>query len=901
MSHFENFTVRPQDLGIGRLFDGVRDAVIVAEAGTGRIVLWNPAATKTFGYSPSEAIGGLRVEDLVPEHLKARHQAGMARYRETGHGRYIDSDELLDLPAMHKTGEEIRIELSLTPIQPIDGSGADERFVLAIARDITGRRRTEEALLESEQRFRALVQNAMDLVVVQQADNTLSYVSPSVKRLLGYDPEEMVDAVGADYIHPEDLEWAWEKFYEMLETPGISEPIIIRYRHKDGSWRYFESICNNRMNDPAVGGLVFNCRDVTDRVRAEEEIRRLNEDLENRVSERTTQLEATVAELRGSQQTLRESEERFRLLVEGAKDYAIFMLDLEGCIASWNTGAERLLGYREEEILGRSFSTIYTPEDVRQGAPEQELSTAAEEGRAQDERWHVRKDGTRFWASGVVTPLLDEAGRLRGFAKVMRDSTERKQAEEALRISEARYRTLIEQSPLSIQILSPDGRTLRVNRAWEELWGVTLEDIEGYNLLADPQLVEKGIIPYIQRGFAGEPTTIPPILYDPEETISGITNHEEPKRWVRAFIYPVKDEAGNVREVVLIHEDVTERKRAEEALRESEERLRLATESAGLGTWDFDLTSSKLKCDDRTKALFGLSSEAEMDYETFLAGLHPEDRERVDRTVQDSLDPDKGGRYDIEYRTMGIEDGKQRWVKAAGRAFFDEDGRAARFIGTVLDITERKQAEEAMREMREAERRRIARDLHDGVLQDLSYTGAAMRLIKHKAEGTGLQEELQRVIDAVRRAAQGLRDAVNDLRLEEAQDRLLPELVESLVQRNRGMARGLEINLEVGEGFPSVSLGETGTELLRVIQEALTNARRHSGAKSVCVTLKTEGSELIAEILDDGRGFAPETASGVGLSSMRERAEAIGASLKIESEEGQGTRVQLRVPASRRE
>jgi PAS domain-containing protein len=142
---------------------------------------------------------------------------------------------------------------------------------------------------------------------------------------------------------------------------------------------------------------------------------------------------------------------------------------------------------------------------------------------------------------------------------------------------------MIEQSPLSIQILSPDGWTLQVNGAWQELWGVTLDDIAGYNLLEDQQLVAKGIMPYIQRGFAGEPTPIPPIMYDPDETIPGLSSYEEPKRWVRAFIYPVKDEAGNVREVVLMHEDVTERKQAEEELRDSEERFRGTFEQAAVG------------------------------------------------------------------------------------------------------------------------------------------------------------------------------------------------------------------------------------------------------------------------------------------------------------------------------
>src|SRR5437868_4015155 len=130
-------------------------------------------------------------------------------------------------------------------------------------------------------------------------------------------------------------------------------------------------------------------------------------------------------------QALHESEERFRLLVEGVKDYAIFMLDSNYRISSWNPGAERILGFREEEILGQSGFIIFTPEDVQSGAAQGELDKAKAEGRAEDERWHVRKDGSRFWASGVLTALRDERGGLRGLAKILRDITPRKQAEDA--------------------------------------------------------------------------------------------------------------------------------------------------------------------------------------------------------------------------------------------------------------------------------------------------------------------------------------------------------------------------------------------------------------------------------------------------------------------------------------
>jgi diguanylate cyclase (GGDEF)-like protein/PAS domain S-box-containing protein len=139
-----------------------------------------------------------------------------------------------------------------------------------------------------------------------------------------------------------------------------------------------------------------------------------------------------LAERARSEKTLRESEERFRLLVEGVKDYAIFMLDPEGRVASWNTGAERIKGYAAEEILGAHCSRFYAEEDVRQGRPSQELEAAAAEGRHESEGWLVRKDGTHFWADVVTTALTDKAGRLRGFSKVTRDVTERKMAEERL-------------------------------------------------------------------------------------------------------------------------------------------------------------------------------------------------------------------------------------------------------------------------------------------------------------------------------------------------------------------------------------------------------------------------------------------------------------------------------------
>jgi PAS domain S-box-containing protein len=140
-----------------------------------------------------------------------------------------------------------------------------------------------------------------------------------------------------------------------------------------------------------------------------------------------------MTEANAMRQPLRDnSEEQYRLLTENVKDFAVFLIDCDGKIATWNTGAERITGYQEGEVVGQPFALLFTSQDIVNHSPETELSIAVEKGRSEDERWHARKDGSQFWAMGVVTPLWDEAGKLRGYAKIMRDITDRKRAETEL-------------------------------------------------------------------------------------------------------------------------------------------------------------------------------------------------------------------------------------------------------------------------------------------------------------------------------------------------------------------------------------------------------------------------------------------------------------------------------------
>ncbi len=269
---------------------------------------------------------------------------------------------------------------------------------------------------------------------------------------------------------------------------------------------------------------------------------------------------AEVSRLKANrhQESLRQSEERFRLLVEDVQDYAIFMLNTDGHFISWNIGAERILGYSEAEIIGKSFSCIYTPEDIQNQRPEYALRTAVNTGRTQDDRWHVRKDGTWFWANGVVTPLRDQAGNLKGFSKILRDYTQRKQAEEALLKSEERLRLLVENvKDYAIFMLDPDGHVASWNIGAERILGYSEAEIIGqpFSRFFPPEAIGHGAPEQELRKAVAEGQSVQERWH---------VRKDGTWFWATDVTTALRDETGLLRGFSKVMRDITERKRAEE-------------------------------------------------------------------------------------------------------------------------------------------------------------------------------------------------------------------------------------------------------------------------------------------------------------------------------------------------
>jgi diguanylate cyclase (GGDEF)-like protein/PAS domain S-box-containing protein len=270
----KDLPIRLQDLGIGRLFESVRDAVLVAEADTGQIVLWNSTATQILGYSQSEALRK-RWDVLVPERFKAQCRAGMARYRDTGHGPYIDAHTVLELPALHKSGEEINIEITLSAIEPVhDLVGASKRLVLAIIRDITGRKQTEEALKESEERFRTAFEDAPIGVALIGLNGRYLRVNRALCDMLGYSEEELLEKTPLDLTHPDDLGATAERMRQVLEEGPGSYTIEKRYVRADGQVLWILSSVS-LIQDPQgkPSHFISLAQDISDRKALEEQLK----------------------------------------------------------------------------------------------------------------------------------------------------------------------------------------------------------------------------------------------------------------------------------------------------------------------------------------------------------------------------------------------------------------------------------------------------------------------------------------------------------------------------------------------------------------------------------------------------------------------------------------------------
>ena len=487
---------------------------------------------------------------------------------------------------------------------------------------------------------------------------------------------------------------------------------------------------------------------------------------------------------------------RHRIFADSVKDYALIEFSEDNRITSWSRGAEQLTGWTEAEVLGQPASIIFTPEDRARGEVEKELETALRDGCAEDERWHLKKDGSRFWASGVLTPLSDRAG----FAKVMRDLTRRKRDAEALRISEENHRLFIENVRDHALFQVDTGRRICV-------WNTGAERIFGYS---DGEIL-------------GQPFSV---LFKPEDQKAGYpedelaraesSGHVEDQRWLvrrdgsHFFAHWVTH---------LVRDDQGQNRGFAKVLRDDTERLRAENERARLQQLERDLLAERVETAD---AALDRTRQELRQLAASLMSAQEDERRRVARELHD----------DLAQRLAALEIGLVQLRRLPESAVEEWRTAVDLLIGDVGALS--------------AEVRNLSHRLHPSVLDDL-----------------GLDAALRQLVADLERSA------------------------------------GLTVRLSTSLGAAPTMPGIVAAALYRIAQEALRNIMRHAKDALVSVRLAATPAEVRLSVQDDGPGMdlaQVRFKGGLGLVSMRERANLAGGSLEIKSAPGQGTIVIAVVP-----
>ncbi|WNG17026.1 PAS domain S-box protein [Cystobacter fuscus] len=611
-------------------------------------------------------------------------------------------------------------------------------------------------------------------------------------------------------------------------------------------------------------------------------------------------------------------EERAKMILDNIEDYAVFMLDPTGHVKTWNKGAERINGYTLGEIQGRHFSLFYPPADIVAGKCERELRCAATEGRFEEEGWRIRKNGEQYWSNVIITAMRDPTGKLVGFAKITRDLTERRKAEEQLRQSEERFRLLVASiKDYAIFMLEPDGRVNSWNPGAQRLKGYQAQEIIGQPLsrFYMEEDVARGK-PWDLLREAAEQGRV--------EDEGWRVRKDGSLFWANVIITAVRDEEGRLRGFAKITRDLTERRKNEELLRRGEERFRLLVSSVkDYAIFMLDPKGRVMTWNDGAAHLKGYSAR-EIVGEHFSRFYPPEDLARNKPALQLEAAERDGRVEDEGWRVR--KDGSLFWASATLTAMRDAKGVLLGFSKVTRDLTEHKRTEEERLQLAQSQEAIRLRDEFLSIAaHELKTPVTALQLqlqglrrdmasLEHKHEA-----RLERALRSTARLSHLVETLLDVSRISTGRLTLHPERIElvatvrDLAERLRDTAASADCQLLVREAPPIEGTWDR-LRIEQVVTNLLSNSFKYAAGHPIEISMAREGAEAILVITDRGPGLpekdmprlfgrferaAPMShygGLGLGLYVSREIVEAHGGIISADNLPDGGARFTIRMP-----
>ena len=875
--------IKEEEARLAAVIGSAMDAVITVDENQ-CITLFNPAAEQMYGYSAAQ-MAGRPLELLIPERYRAAHASHIQKFKLT-HVSRRRMGALIPVFGLRANGEEFQIEASISQVEV-----AGRKIFTAILRDITERLKAEEARQISETNFAMLVNQVPQFVWTCSPEGLNTYFNERWVEYTGLTSEESSGRGWNTPFHPEDKQAAWDA-WNRATTSGDLYSVESRLRAADGSYRWF--LMRGEPVRGSSGNILQWLGTCTD-----------------------------IDAIKRAQEALLESEDRFRLFAEHAPA-ALAMFDREMRYLHFSRRWRSGYGLGERELRGLSHYEVF-PEVPERWKEIHRRALRGEVQQGEDDRLE-RTDGTVQSMRWEVRPWYDRTGNVGGIVIFAEEITARKQAERALHDSEEKLRLAVEGARLG---------TWNWDLKTGELFGSPLA-FALFGLPADTKFDFEIFLSTLHpddRGMVEEAmkrTLAEQVEYDVEYRCIWPDGTE---RWIAAKGRAYRDDAGEPIRIGGIVFDVTERRRAQDALHRSDVTRIMALDSARLGDWQLDLQTGLATRSLLHDEIFGYSEKQPVwDFDIFMTHVHPDDRERIARTFKECLDEQR--KWDFECRVLW-PDQSVHWIWACGSHYKDETGKSTHVMGTVADVTERKRADELRLRSQKLEG---LGTLAGGIAHDfnnilLAITGNAKLAIADLPPDHAVQQSLAEIAKAGSRATDLVRRILTFSRpgdLKRQVSPLQPIVEEALKLVRATIPATVEFRTAFAPNLPAVLADST--QIHQIIVNLATNAAHAIGSKSdgrIEVQLDfanltaddmspalnlAEGPYVRLRVSDNGCGMdratlnrvfdpffttkGPGEGTGLGLSVVHGIMKNHDGGIAVYSEPGSGTSFRLFFPAA---